>query len=52
MTIKEWIQVARHKLDKVVVTDWRFHNEAEVMEVRKALNEIEELVDEQSGKTT
>jgi len=43
MTIKEWIEVARNKLEQAKVFDWRFNNLLQIEEVNKALNEIEEL---------
>ena len=49
MKIKEWIEVARHKLDEASVTDWRFNNLKTIGEIRKILNEIEILVDKETN---
>ena len=51
MTILEWIDLAKEKLKKCQVIDWRFNNIKSLNEVDKILNEIKELVRDEKDNT-
>ena len=46
MTTQEWIKLAQDKLKDATISTFRFDNTKAIDEVRKILNEIEELVKE------